>query len=126
MLGELWAIRKAVAIAIFNNISKVIIITDSITSCQILNSSTTKNYCAAHIHMYIHNKISNSTIQQCHFIWSPGHVGLAFNEKADIIAICATIDGNLINIDLTSDESTRIICDRLYLKYRNLNRISFY
>ncbi|KAI8125376.1 hypothetical protein CVS40_4247 [Lucilia cuprina] len=89
MFAELCAISRAIDSAISAGVEKLVIFTDSLLSCQVLNVSTTKNYCVASIH----NKIRNSQIRECHLLWTPSHVGIDINERTDDAAKNATSIG---------------------------------
>ncbi|XP_065361970.1 uncharacterized protein LOC135955549 [Calliphora vicina] len=110
MFAELCAISRAIDSAISASVEKLVIFTDSLLSCQVLNVSTTKNYCVASIH----NKIRNSQIRECHLLWTPSHVGIDINERADAAAKNATSIGADLVVDLTADEAIRCIRDCLY------------
>ncbi|KAI8123981.1 RNA-directed DNA polymerase from mobile element jockey [Lucilia cuprina] len=110
MFAELCAISRAIDSAISAGVEKLVIFTDSLLSCQVLNVSTTKNYCVASIH----NKIRNSQIRECHLLWTPSHVGIDINERADAAAKNATSIGAELVVDLTADEAIRCIRDCLY------------
>ncbi|XP_067639115.1 uncharacterized protein [Eurosta solidaginis] len=99
--GELIAILQAVELAHKNNWRKTAIFTDSLAAIKLLKTATTQNYIIANIH----NLVAHSNIQKLTITWVPSHVGIKFNEKADISAKTATTIGKNLTIALTPDEA---------------------
>ncbi|KAI8114737.1 hypothetical protein CVS40_12911 [Lucilia cuprina] len=78
------------------------------SACQLLNSSSNDNYCAA----IFHNKLNQSSIEQFLLIWIPSHVGITINETADEIDT-----GAVISVYLTPQEALREIRNTLRYKW---------
>lgn len=102
--SELWAIAKAIDIAIEGNCKNIAIFTDSLTACHLLEKHQSNNYIVAKIHSNL-----NEHNMTCNIIWTPGHMGIQMNEKADILAKFATDVGAPINPLLTPEEAIRQI-----------------
>ncbi|XP_017493152.1 PREDICTED: uncharacterized protein LOC108381246, partial [Rhagoletis zephyria] len=103
--GELYAIDEAITIAINDNQEKVVIFTDSLTSCQILKDPNTNNSIAHQIH----KKICEADLAEVALVWTPSHVGISGNERADALAKRATTEGMLKSARLTIEETTNQI-----------------
>ncbi|XP_075150265.1 uncharacterized protein LOC142224376 isoform X1 [Haematobia irritans] len=103
--GELWALVKALEIAIEDESEKCVFFTDSLAACKIIASVKTNNYIAASFH----EKVVNSNIKKCQIVWIPGHSGIKINEVADDIAKLAREVGAPIRADLIPEEAIRKI-----------------
>ncbi|XP_017480153.1 PREDICTED: uncharacterized protein LOC108369543 isoform X1 [Rhagoletis zephyria] len=107
--GELVALSQEITIAINNESKKVAIFTDSQSAIKALKSRTTQNFLVAEIH----NKLYHSQIENIAIIWTPSHVGITINEKADIAAKTAVDHGKSLPPKLTPCEALRRISKML-------------
>ncbi|XP_075146564.1 uncharacterized protein LOC142236963 isoform X2 [Haematobia irritans] len=108
--GELWALVKALEIAIEHEDDKCVLFTDSLAACKIIASENTNNYIAA----TFHQKLQDSNINKCHIVWIPGHRGLNINELADETAKLAAECGAPLNPKLTPEEGLNKIRTALW------------
>ncbi|XP_017475272.1 PREDICTED: uncharacterized protein LOC108365673 isoform X5 [Rhagoletis zephyria] len=108
--GELVALSQAITIAINNDSKKVAIFTDSQSAIKALKSRTTHNFLVAEIH----NKLYHSQIENIAIVWTPSHVGITINEKADIAAKTAVDHGKSLPPKLTPCEALRRISKMLW------------
>lgn len=114
-LGELCAILQAVLVASRKGIRKLIIFTDSLVACQLLDSNTTQNFCVARIHnLLVWNRFLSVRV-----VWTPSHIGIPYNETADRLAKEACVNGSLIDVDLSDCEALKIIESELFSKWYN-------
>uniref|UniRef100_A0A1I8NJ18 RNase H type-1 domain-containing protein n=1 Tax=Musca domestica TaxID=7370 RepID=A0A1I8NJ18_MUSDO len=113
IMGELHAINKAIDIIIEVNINKATIITDSKNACLLLTRNTTQNYLANNIL----RKVNNSTITQLTIIWTPSHIGIPANERADFFAKHAAQVGSIIQSDLSVKDAHSQIYQHLWNRH---------
>lgn len=80
MNAELVGIIEAIEYAISMNEFKIVIFTDSQSSCSMLNNNRQKdNYLINHLYTILHlNNIQEVIIQ-----WIPGHIDIVGNDRAD-------------------------------------------
>ncbi|XP_017468976.1 PREDICTED: uncharacterized protein LOC108360978 [Rhagoletis zephyria] len=100
----MWAIAKAIELAVEDKLEKIVIFTDSLTSCHLVEKNESNNYLAAKIH-----KSLNSSNLVCEIVWVPGHVGIEINEIADDLAKWAVNVGAPLKVKLTPEEALRQI-----------------
>ena len=109
-MGELTAILQAVIVARDTQCRKLVIFTDSLVACQMLNQNSTTNFCVARIH----NLIVDARFESVHVVWTPSHVGITFNEEADKIAKKAVLRGRIIHTDLSDIDGAAIIENSIF------------
>ncbi|XP_036339834.1 uncharacterized protein LOC118749168 [Rhagoletis pomonella] len=118
--GELLAIEEAIEIARRKSVRKLVIFTDSLSSCQILSKPKPTNSIACRIF----RKLSELNIIT-DIVWTPSHKGIPGNEKADEVAKSATRNSPSRNCKLTMDEAYRQLKDDLFAKwYENFKAYS--
>ncbi|XP_059219431.1 RNA-directed DNA polymerase from mobile element jockey [Stomoxys calcitrans] len=88
MFGELWALLKALEIAVEDKVVSCVLFTDSLSACRALISKGTSNYVVG----VFHNLLNSSKID-CHVVWLPSHRGIGINEEADYLAKMASYCG---------------------------------
>lgn len=108
--AELLAIEQAIQFGIDGNYCKIVIFTDSKTSCQILLKKPDNNCIVAKI---INTIESCDNLLEVHLVWTPGHVGIQLNEDADKEAKCAIDEGVELFPPLTPNEALNKIKTRL-------------
>ncbi|XP_073816541.1 uncharacterized protein isoform X1 [Musca autumnalis] len=99
--GELFALRKALELAVEEGYYKVVIFTDSLAACKALGAADSDNCLVADFH----NILQESLINLCHVVWAPGHRGIQINEEADYLAKQAAEVGAPVDADLTPGEA---------------------
>lgn len=122
--GELIAIKRAVDTAAEDNVSHLVIFTDSRNACVLLRRANSRNYLIAEIL----SLISHSNLQVVHIIWVPAHVGVSFNEKVDFLAKQAVSLGAPLNQALPVDDAMikiKNILNREWLEsYKSRSQVS--
>lgn len=89
------------------------VFTDSKNACFLLDKKHNNNFLISKIL----TTIQNSQIDSIIFIWCPAHIGLDFNEKADILAKRAVTEGQLVNHQLTITDACTQIYNMLWLDW---------
>lgn len=110
MFAELTAIEKAVDYGIHQKYSKIMIMTDSKSSCLTLRSNREDNYLSTKIHTKIDEAKFLTSVK---VLWVPSHVGIMANEIADRAAAEARVDGHSVPLDLTPAEAIKRITKSL-------------
>lgn len=113
--GELWALYKALEIAVEDGHERCVFFTDSLAACKALGSKNIDDYVAS----LFHQKLNLSDIQACHVVWVPGHSGIDFNETVDEIAKQATECGAPMEAELSHKEAMNIIKRRLWERWND-------
>ncbi|XP_058986606.1 uncharacterized protein LOC131806491 [Musca domestica] len=121
LMGELHAINKAIDIMIEDKVNKATILTDSKNACQILKNNSVQNYLANDII----KKVNNSKISILTFIWTPSHIGIPANERADFFAKCAAQVGASITTKLAIKDGYSLVYQHLWREWNeNYKNIS--
>ncbi|KAI8119281.1 hypothetical protein CVS40_9196 [Lucilia cuprina] len=89
---------------------KIVIFTDSLVSCQLLQSEKHDYFYIAEIH----NLIANSSLEAVEVVWTPSHVGISFNEIADEMAKNACEIGAIFEARLSPLEAIRNVREQLF------------
>ncbi|XP_017465502.1 PREDICTED: uncharacterized protein LOC108358592 [Rhagoletis zephyria] len=117
--GELCAIRQAVRIAKRLKLSRIGSFTDSAAAVKLLEQDSTNNFVVAEVH----NEVCNSSIHDITICWVPSHVGIGFNEKADLAAKTAVDRGLVMESMYTFQEAITRIRDKIWndwnVEYQN-------
>lgn len=86
--GELYAIMEAVQYAVSNQNTNYLICSDSLSALQAIRDPYSTNPIVYNIRSLLYN--NNDTSQKLILMFTPSHVGIAGNEKADMLAKEAT------------------------------------
>lgn len=106
--AELYAILKAIEYA-KQNITHAIVVTDSLSSIQIIQDPHSSN----HIVQHIQDALLNTENSHIRIMWAPSHQGIHGNEKADLAAKDSLLD-DIVQIEIPADNI------KSYLKHLNL------
>ncbi|XP_073812946.1 uncharacterized protein isoform X2 [Musca autumnalis] len=115
MFGELFALRKALEIAAEDGYSRCVLFTDSLAACKALGAVESDNWLVAEFH----DILCSSTINSCHVVWTPCHMGIQLNEEADYLAKQAVAVGAPVVVKFTPEEAMAKIKDRVMSSWNN-------
>ncbi|XP_036329422.1 uncharacterized protein LOC118741530 [Rhagoletis pomonella] len=114
-LGELLAIRQAVRMMVKLECKKIAILSDSMAALRLINKKRTTNHIVAEIQNLMHN----SKFESIKLSWVPSHVGLVYNEKADLAAKAAVRNGQDMHIKFTVEEGLRRIRQAIWREWES-------
>ena len=117
--AELLAILESLIWSEINKCSKVAIFSDSLSSLQAIESRKMKHHLVRRI-IGICSRLAR-TCQELVLVWSPSHVGIPGNERADSLAKEAAVSGQIsVNMRLSRNEVEFLIsshCQDLWETY---------
>ncbi|XP_075157648.1 uncharacterized protein LOC142230915 [Haematobia irritans] len=111
--GELHAIDKTIDLIIEDGFSKAAIFSDSKNACLLLIANSANNYMINNIQL----KINNSKIQNISIIWTPSHIGIEPNERADFFAKHAALVGCEIHSSFSIRDAQQRIQSELWKEW---------
>lgn len=109
-LGELYAVYLAIAIAHKKGLTKVVIFSDSLVACHLIEKNATTNFLVA----LIHNKLRSYGFAKCEIVWTPSHIGIDYNEQADKVAKDACVTGRAFEFSLSDSEAINIVENSIF------------
>ena len=121
--AELFSIYKTITIAKTKRISKLLILTDSMSAIQGIKNNKQDHF--------IINKIYHTLEESTHLVllWVPSHIGIIENEVADTLAQEAGDSGANVEMGFSIDEAVKIcqlsMRNRWKLYWQQKNYFSF-
>ncbi|XP_073829543.1 uncharacterized protein isoform X2 [Musca autumnalis] len=113
MSAEILACRQVSIYAENNNISKIAILTDSLSGLQAINNSKHGNYL---LDEFIKKVNNNMDIVEIHYV--PGHSNIHFNEIADAAAKDASINGDNLNMAWPIKDANNAMANILWSEWK--------
>ncbi|XP_073969831.1 uncharacterized protein isoform X1 [Rhodnius prolixus] len=100
--AEMYAIWQALKTISERNYSKVLVLTDSLSAIKALQDRFSDDPFIIRIHETLHNL--NTCDKKVIFVWVPGHIGVAGNERADAAAKQAACSNADLAIPVRPDD----------------------